>query len=67
MNNSIHYNVTSIDIIYNGESMAKWLNNKILLVSVGYTRLGNTTKTVMRPDLFDGQQARMLIFEQSSY
>ena len=48
---AIRYN-TSIDTIdTNGESMAEWLlNNRILLVSVGYIRRGNTTKTVVQPD-----------------
>ena len=68
VNDSIHHNVTSIDIIYNGESMAKLLNNRILLVWVGYIRRGNVMKTVVQPDLFDGHvQPHMLISEQSSH
>ena len=50
----------------------QWLscfNNRILLVGVGYTRRGNTTKTVVQPDRFvrRASQARMLITEQSSH
>ena len=66
------YNATSIDIIYfNGESMAGFLNNRILLDSVGYTRRGNTTKTVVQPDRFVRRaytSTRMLCeSEQSSH
>ena len=70
VNDTIRYDVTSINSIYTMENQRlSCFNNKILLVGVGYTRRGNTTKTVVQPDRFvrRASQARMLITEQSSH